>query len=137
MKFSVVANGALVTSTIYAIPFEWQIPFSYFGLEAPQSPPPSTPVKMLGFFSEISAYFNEPLGTLTCQTKKLWLQIVLPLETFKSFKEDTTNKRTKEQKFYLHLKDQNLPNHQLRVKDPSQLGIDSVKQYSGYFDRHQ
>ncbi|KAI5905867.1 Carboxypeptidase Y [Candida parapsilosis] len=42
MKFSVVANGALVTSTIYAIPFEWQIPFSYFGLEAPQSPPPST-----------------------------------------------------------------------------------------------
>lgn len=85
-------------------------------------------------FIKASKYFNEPLNTLTDETKQLWSKFVFNTDAFKSLRKTGGNKKIVKQKFDIHVKDENLPNHGLRIKDPSILGLDSVKQYTGYLD---
>ena len=89
------------------------------------------------FFTKVSALFNEPLESLTHETKKLWSDMILNSKQFGDLRFTIPGKAGKivKQHFDFHVKDQTLPNHQLRVKStPEDLGVVTVKQYSGYLD---
>ncbi|KAG5419542.1 CPYA [Candida metapsilosis] len=93
--------------------------------------------KQTEFFSKVSTLFNEPLESLTHETKKIWSDMILNSKQFGDLRFTIPGKAGKiiKQQFDFHVKDQELPNHQLRVKStPEDLGVDSVKQYSGYLD---
>lgn len=84
----------------------------------------------------ISKYLNEPLEAIPLSTKKLWLEMMLEFPdviskmNFKSLPKKATLK-----KFEHTVSSKKVPNHKLRVKSiPESLGVDSVKQYSGYLD---
>lgn len=88
--------------------------------------------------SKIAQYFNEPLESISKETKGVWMDMftmfpdTIAAMNFKSNpKKATKNKAT----FDFHVTDVKLPNHKLRVKStPEDLGIDTVKQYTGYLD---
>ncbi|SGZ54128.1 CIC11C00000000930 [Sungouiella intermedia] len=88
--------------------------------------------------AKIAQYFNEPLENISKETKNVWLDMftsfpdTIAAMNFKSNpKKATKNKAT----FDFHVTDAKLPNHKLRVKaTPEDLGIDKVKQYTGYLD---
>ncbi|CAI5760457.1 unnamed protein product [Candida verbasci] len=88
-------------------------------------------------FKTLSNVMNEPLENLSKETQKIWSEMLLNYpETVSqlSFKVPPKSKITP-QKFDYQVSDTKLPNHRLRVKStPEDLGIDSVKQYSGYLD---
>lgn len=86
-------------------------------------------------FSKASKYFDEPLDSLTDETKKLWSDFVFQSDAFKGLRIAGGKAKINKQEFNFQVKDQKVPNHQLRVKStPEDLGIDTVKQYSGYLD---
>ncbi|CUM65067.1 uncharacterized protein PRCAT00002689001 [Priceomyces carsonii] len=87
----------------------------------------------------ISKYLNEPLEKVPQATKSLWLDMMLQFPeavsrlSFKSQPKKFTQK-SKDAFDYLVM-DAKVPGHQLRVKStPEDLGIDKVKQYTGYLD---
>lgn len=87
--------------------------------------------------STIAKIMNEPIEGLTPEIKNIWSEMMLKFPNSISelnFKSPAKKGITK-QKFDFHVTDASLPNHQLRIKaTPEDLGIDSVKQYSGYLD---
>lgn len=88
------------------------------------------------FFNKVSQVFNEPLDTLTQETKQIWKDMILNSKKFGDLKFSIPGKpNVVKQNFDFHVNDAKLPNHGLRVKStPESLGVDSVKQYSGYLD---
>lgn len=89
-------------------------------------------------FSKIANYLNQPLDSIPQDTMKLWLDMfaefprqVMEMSFITKGKKATETGST----FDFHVQDVKVPNHKLRVKStPDSLGIDSVKQYSGYLD---
>lgn len=89
-------------------------------------------------FAKIAQYFQDPLENISKDTMQLWYDMFAQFPDtigdmkFKSPpKKATKNKAT----FDFHVSDAKLPNHKLRVKaTPEDLGIDTVKQYTGYLD---
>ncbi|KAI5965999.1 CPYA [Candida margitis] len=141
MKFSIATSAVLAMASTggvsaMTIPFIGQTVLNYFDMNnyIPQFNIINGD-EQSNLFSEVSNYFNEPLSILTKETKKLWQEIVLNSELFQKFKsEPPSNKFAKKQKFEYYVKDAKYPNHGIRAKSPKGLGIDSVQQYSGYFD---
>ncbi|KAI5949355.1 CPYA [Candida jiufengensis] len=90
------------------------------------------------FFTKVSKLFNEPLDTLTSETKQIWSDMILNSKKFADLKFTTPGipkSSIVKQQFDFHVSQDNIPNHKLRVKStPEDLGVDSVKQYSGYLD---
>ncbi|KAL6450496.1 CPY1 Carboxypeptidase Y [Candida maltosa Xu316] len=74
---------------------------------------------------------------LTPEMKNVWSEMLLKFPssiTELNFKAPAKKGITK-QNFDFHVTDASVPNHQLRIKaTPEDLGIDTVKQYSGYLD---
>ena len=86
--------------------------------------------------STIAKVMNEPLDGLTPEIKNIWLEMLMKFPNsitelnFKAPKGKITT-----QQFDFHVTDAQVPNHKLRIKStPKDLGIDTVKQYSGYLD---
>lgn len=87
--------------------------------------------------SAISSILDQPISALPVEVKQAWLEVLL------KFPESVANlnfaskpkKFAQKQTFDFHVADNDLPNYKLRVKaTPKSLGVDSVKQYSGYID---
>lgn len=88
-------------------------------------------------FAKIALYLNEPLESLSRETVSLWSDIMTAFpESVSQLKFSTPPKKASAKgKFDFHVADAKLPNHKLRVKaTPELLGIDTVKQYTGYLD---
>lgn len=88
-------------------------------------------------YAKIAQYLNQPLEAVLAETAKLWGEMFLdfPKQVGQLSLTTPPKKATKNSKFDFHVTDAKLPNHQLRVKlTPQDLGIDSVKQYTGYLD---
>lgn len=61
--------------------------------------------------------------------------VCLPYRYRGWFKEQWWFSKITKQPFDFYVKDQTLPNHQLRIKStPENLGLDTVQQYTGYLD---
>ncbi|CAK9442337.1 uncharacterized protein LODBEIA_P60800 [Lodderomyces beijingensis] len=88
------------------------------------------------FFAKVARVVNEPLETLSHETKQIWQDLVLNSKSFGDLQLTMPGKsNVQKQQFDCHVTDGKLPNHGLRVKStPASLGVDSVKQYSGYLD---
>ncbi|KAK6199960.1 Alpha/Beta hydrolase protein [Scheffersomyces amazonensis] len=86
----------------------------------------------------IANYFNEPLESISEETKKIWSDLILQFPqsvTNLNFKSNPKKATKGKGKFDVHVTDKKFPGHQLRVKStPESLGVDTVKQYSGYLD---
>lgn len=92
-----------------------------------------------GVMETISKYLNEPLEYVSDETKSLWSEMMLKFPDAVGSLQFTSGPKkliSKARNFDFHVTDKKVPNHKLRVKkhDPSVLGIDTVKQYSGYLD---
>jgi cathepsin A (carboxypeptidase C) len=81
---------------------------------------------------------NIPMDSLTQDVKTLWSDMTLKFPDAVSNLQFWSHpkKFTKKAKWDFRVQNEALPNHTLRVKknDPKVLGIDTVKQYSGYLD---
>jgi cathepsin A (carboxypeptidase C) len=86
--------------------------------------------------STIAKYLNQPLDSISKESKKVWSQLLLDFpETVNNLNFKSAPKKASKKKFDFHVKDAKHPNHQLRVKStPQDLGIDTVNQYTGYLD---
>lgn len=86
--------------------------------------------------NSISQYLQQPLDSISDETRKLWSEMFLDypdIVTSLNFKSGP--KKSTPKKFDFHVEDIKHPNHKLRVKStPEDLGIDDVKQYTGYLD---
>lgn len=87
----------------------------------------------------IAKYLNEPLSEIPKNTKQIWLEMMLQFPDTVGKMNFKTNPKTVTPKssdmFDFHVEDTKVPNHKLRVKStPKDLGIDDVKQYTGYLD---
>lgn len=89
-------------------------------------------------FSKIAQYFNEPLESISKDTMNVWFDMFSKFpDTISSMNFKAPPKKSIKNKvtFDFHVSDAKLPNHKLRVKaTPEDLGIDTVKQYTGYLD---
>lgn len=89
-------------------------------------------------FAKIAQYLNQPLLSVPQETKDLWLEMFLKFpETVSklNFKSPAKKFTKRPATFDFHVTDEKLPGHKLRVKaTPEDLGIDTVKQYTGYLD---
>lgn len=87
---------------------------------------------------KIAQYVKEPIDAIPKDAAALWLEMMLKFpESVSSlkFKNPASSAKKIARTFDFHVSDAKLPNHKLRVKStPEDLGIDSVKQYSGYLD---
>lgn len=82
---------------------------------------------------------NIPIGSLTQDVKTLWSEMTMDFPNAVTNLQfwSTPKKATTKSNWDFHVTNEKLPNHALRVKStPKTLGIDSVKQYSGYLDVH-
>ncbi|KAI3406595.2 hypothetical protein KGF56_000727 [Candida oxycetoniae] len=91
------------------------------------------------FFTKVSQVFNEPLDTLTSETKQIWKDFVFNSKQFRNMRLTMPGKKLSQvvkQNFDFYVQDRKaVPNHGLRIKaTPESLGVDAVKQYSGYLD---
>lgn len=89
------------------------------------------------FFETIGKFFNEPLDSLSHETKELWSEMMTKYPgALSSITSKTTPKESTPRKdFDYHVSDSKYDNHKLRIKNtPKGLGVDDVKQYSGYLD---
>lgn len=88
--------------------------------------------------STIAKVMNEPLDGLTPEIKNIWLEMLMKFPnsiTELNFKAPPKKGKITTQQFDFHVTDAQVPNHKLRIKStPKDLGIDTVKQYSGYLD---
>ncbi|KAF7998771.1 hypothetical protein HF325_006836 [Metschnikowia pulcherrima] len=88
--------------------------------------------------SKLTSLFSKPYTGILGQTAKLWRETLLqfPNKVAQlSFKTSAKKTSIKSPFYDFHVSDLKLPNHKLRVKaTPEDLGIDSVKQYTGYLD---
>ncbi|PVH22191.1 hypothetical protein CXQ85_004861 [Candidozyma haemuli] len=88
--------------------------------------------------SKIAQYVKEPIDAIPKDAAALWSEMMLKFpESVSSlkFKNPASSAKKIARTFDFHVSDAKLPNHKLRVKStPEDLGIDSVKQYSGYLD---
>ncbi|KAK7678746.1 carboxypeptidase C [Cerrena zonata] len=87
----------------------------------------------------IAKYLKQPKEYIPMETKELWLEMMMKFpDTISSMDFKSKPKKFTKQlknKFDFHVSDAKHPNHELRVKKtPKSLGIDKVKQYSGYLD---
>lgn len=89
-----------------------------------------------GVLETISKYLNEPLEAIPTSTKKLWLEMMLEFpDVISKMNFKSLPKKASWKKFDNIVSSSKVPNHKLRVKSvPESLGVDSVKQYSGYLD---
>lgn len=89
-------------------------------------------------YAKIMEYFNSPSSNVAQEFVNLWHDVFLEFPqqvsqlAFKTrAKKNTPNMAS----FDFHVADTKFPNHKLRVKQtPEDLGIDTVKQYTGYLD---
>ncbi|KAK6460884.1 carboxypeptidase Y precursor [Scheffersomyces coipomensis] len=85
----------------------------------------------------IAKFLNEPLESIPAETKQIWADLMLDFpQSIASLNFKTPGKKaSKKADFDFHVTDQKFPGHKLRVKStPESLGVDTVKQYSGYLD---
>lgn len=89
-------------------------------------------------FAKIAQYLNEPFNGVSTDVVSLWRDMFLefPKQLSEiSFKTAPKSATKGSGTFDFHVADAKLPNHKLRVKStPEDLGVDFVKQYSGYLD---
>lgn len=87
-------------------------------------------------FDSIGQFLNEPVSTLTKDTKQLWSEMMLKYpDALKSLTNKIPGKKASTKKFDFHVTDNKYKNHSLRGKEtPKSLGVDDVKQYTGYLD---
>lgn len=99
-------------------------------------------------FAQLSAYFNEPVDTLTEETRKLWSDVVFNSKRFgvkglqlilnrglskgrgaAATAEVSSEAHTKiiKQLFSYLVSDEAFPNHQLGIKSPRGLEVDTLK----------
>lgn len=87
---------------------------------------------------KIAQYVKEPVESIPKDAAALWLEMMLKfpeLVTSLKFKSPASRVKKITRNFDFHVSNAKLPNHKLRVKStPEDLGIDKVKQYSGYLD---
>jgi cathepsin A (carboxypeptidase C) len=89
------------------------------------------PVQAIDAWAEVITSFPKSVGELTLETSQ---QLAKKLT---SKAKDTTAKFTTPssgQDWLYVVENAKLPEHSLRVKTPEKLGVDTVKQYSGYLD---
>lgn len=88
--------------------------------------------------AKIAQYMKEPAESIPKDAAALWLEMMLKFPESVSllkFRNPASRVKKIAQKFDFHVSDAKLPNHKLRIKlTPEDLGIDKVKQYSGYLD---
>lgn len=88
--------------------------------------------------SSIAQYLNQPLESIPYDAKKTWLELLMEFPDAVSklnFKSLPKKAKAAASKFDFHMSDAKHPNHKLRGKStPTDLGVDSVKQYTGYLD---
>ncbi|OBA20582.1 hypothetical protein METBIDRAFT_32558 [Metschnikowia bicuspidata var. bicuspidata NRRL YB-4993] len=88
--------------------------------------------------AKLTQYFSEPFGEIPPDAVKVWQDMFLefPKQIAQMSFKTPPKKATKNiSAFDFHVSDTKFPNHQLRVKStPEELGIDTVKQYTGYLD---
>lgn len=81
---------------------------------------------------------NVPIDNLSQDVKTLWSEMTLKFPNAVSSLEFWSKPKPFTKKLNgwdFHVNNENLPNHSLRVKKtPESLGVDKVKQYSGYLD---
>lgn len=86
----------------------------------------------------LSLFMAEPSAPMTAEDRSVWLEMLLkfPAQIARMNFRSAPLKTTAEPAvFDFHVSDDKLPNHKLRVKStPEDLGIDKVKQYTGYLD---
>lgn len=84
----------------------------------------------------ISKYMEEPLSGVTSETKKIWADMMLEFpDAVSKLNFKALPKKFTKQRFEEILAGSKFPNYSLRVKSvPEDLGVDTVKQYSGYLD---
>ncbi|ODV78332.1 uncharacterized protein CANTADRAFT_26478 [Suhomyces tanzawaensis NRRL Y-17324] len=84
----------------------------------------------------IAKHLNDPLENIPKETKKVWSDMMMEFpETIMSMNFKSLPKKFKSKVFDHYVASTKVPNHSLRVKStPESLGIDKVKQYSGYLD---
>ncbi|KAK9379232.1 Alpha/Beta hydrolase protein [Kockiozyma suomiensis] len=81
---------------------------------------------------------GESMTQISPETVKLWAEMerdfpeAVDALTFMAEPKPATKRDAGEYDF--HVKAEDLPGHALRIKKPVDLGVDSVKQYSGYLD---
>ncbi|OBA21648.1 hypothetical protein METBIDRAFT_32129 [Metschnikowia bicuspidata var. bicuspidata NRRL YB-4993] len=89
-------------------------------------------------YSRLAQYFSEPDSNVPQAIVNMWQDIFLEFPKQVSqlaFKSQAKKSSKNLASFDFHVSDARFPNHQLRVKStPEDLGIDSVKQYTGYLD---
>lgn len=91
------------------------------------------------WLSKFAQVINEPASAISSEAKKAWSEVLLKFpESVASLKFSSSPRGSKikaQSAFDFHVALDKVPNHKLRVKStPEDLGIDSVKQYSGYLD---
>lgn len=88
--------------------------------------------------AKIAQYLNEPVELIPAEAVQTWAEMFmeLPDQIARLNLKSNPKKATKDDsKFDFHVTDARVPNHKLRVKStPEDLGIDTVKQYTGYLD---
>lgn len=89
-----------------------------------------------GIFESIGNFLGEPVSQLSDQTKNLWSEMMKEYPTsFKSLVSKIPGKSSTDYKFDFHVALDKFKSHKLRGKaTPKSLGIDDVKQYTGYLD---
>ncbi|EGV65681.1 carboxypeptidase C [Yamadazyma tenuis] len=88
------------------------------------------------FFESMGNFLNEPVSKLTQSTKDLWAEMMADYpHAVTSMMNKIPGKKSIEHKFDFLVKSDKFKNHKLRGKaTPKSLGIDDVKQYTGYLD---
>lgn len=88
--------------------------------------------------SRITEILDEPVTAMTSEDRSVWLEVLtkFPNQIAEmSFKSQPLKEVDDKPGFDFHVTAENLPNHKLRVKStPEDLGVDKVKQYTGYLD---
>lgn len=132
MKISLVALGAAVAGAQAVSFLEFasasfqQLPLIFWN--------PLDNANEVSALDAAAKHYNEPPSRLI---KKVWgdLEKEIPDLAEKVAKKSTPSKVKPRHDWDFYVKNTDLaPNHQLRVKEPFKLGVDTVQQYSGYLD---
>lgn len=86
------------------------------------------PLEAFDAWTEVITSFPKSVGELTLETTR---QLA---KSMTSKVKETTDRLTPTQEWLYVVENEKLPQYSLRVKAPEKLGIDTVKQYSGYLD---
>lgn len=134
MKISAALTIATSLATING--FSIQNPFNLEGLQEHLKLEKEHHVSKVGMFDNIAKYLNEPISKLTKETKDLWTEMLLTYpNALNSFVSKIPGKSSTEQKFEFNVASDKYTNYKLRGKaTPKSLGVDDVKQYTGYLD---